>query len=53
MMTVSELIERLSQFNGEAKVYVYDDDNDRTLLIAAVDEDDADESDNPSVLIFC
>ena len=53
MMTVNELIEILSQFNGEASVYIYDDDNDRTLMISAIDEDDADESDIPGVLIFC
>jgi len=52
-MKVNELKKMLNQFNEEAEVYIYDDDNDRQLPIAAVDEDDADESNIPSVLIFC
>lgn len=42
----------LHQFNGEANVYIYDD-NDRLFLIAVIDEGNTDESDISGVLIYC
>lgn len=50
-MTVNELIIELLNFNQEAEVVIYDDDNDRVYPIACVDEDE-DDTDIPQILII-
>lgn len=51
-MKVKDVKAMLADFDDEADISVYDDDNDRVLDIACVAEDEADESEPPRVFIF-
>lgn len=50
-MKIKDLIAQLSKYNPDAHVVVYDDDNDRTLSITCVCDDD-DVEDLTQVLII-
>ena len=52
-MKVKDLLEQLTEFDPDSEVAVYDDDNDRMLDVSCIDNDDADDSNPPRVLIFC
>ena len=59
-MRIKDLIEQLSTYDEypaayeeNSEVIIYDDDNDREYEIAAIDEDEGDESDNdPQIMII-
>ena len=52
-MRIKDLIEQLSTYEENSEVIIYDDDNDREYEIAAIDEDEGDESDNdPQIMII-
>lgn len=51
-MTVDQLVKSLIQYNPDAEITLYDDENDRDYDVLCVDEDEGDESDNPQVLIM-
>ena len=51
-MTVDQLVKYLIQYNPDAEITLYDDENDRDYDVLCVDEDEGDESDNPQVLIM-
>ena len=51
-MRIKDLIEQLSTYEENSEVIIYDD-NDREYEIAAIDEDEGDESDNdPQIVII-
>ena len=53
IMRIKDLIEQLSTYEENSEVIIYDDDNDREYEIAAIDEDEGDESDNdPQIMII-
>ena len=51
-MRIKDLIEQLSTYEENSEVIIYDDDNDREDEIAAIDEDEGDESDNDSQIMI-
>lgn len=51
-MRIKDLIEQLSTYEENSEVIIYDDDNDREYEIAAIDEDEGDESDNDSQIMI-
>ena len=51
-MTVDQLVKSLMQYNPDAEITLYDDENDRGYDVLCVDEDKGDESDIPQVLIM-
>ena len=52
-LKVKDLLEQLTEFDPDSEVAIYDDDNDRMLDVSCRDNDDADDSNPPRVLIFC
>ena len=51
-MKVKDLLEQLTEFDPDSEVAIYDDDG-RMLDVSCIDNDDADDSNPPRVLIFC
>lgn len=51
-LKVKDLLEQLTEFDPDSEVAIYDDDG-RMLDVSCIDNDDADDSNPPRVLIFC